>query len=300
MLYLFTRRDPACLTAAPFEADCLFGADYSLPLSESPINAYLMSCCSAFIGADTTAALLAAQLEDGEALMDIGTNGEMALKIGGRLYACSTAAGPVFEGVSISCGMQAAPGAICSVRFENGRPAVTTVDDAAPLGLCGSGLVSAAAAMIEEGIIDTYGGLDESHPLVENGRFTLSKGVYISQEDIRALQLAKAAIRAGLETLLEEGGIAPEELRGIALAGGFGTALDPSAAETIGLIPPGTAAKLRFIGNAALSGAAAVVRNPSLEAESLALAKGVTVVPLASDPRFADHFIEYMLFGSEE
>ena len=213
MLYLLTGRNPACLSRAPFEADCTFGEEYALPGR----RCYLPHCLHAFVGADTTCALLAGgMLEKQEtALMcDIGTNGEIALWHRGQLYVASTAAGPAFEGTGISCGCGSIPGAIDRVRVEHGALHIHTIGGRKPVGLCGSGLVDAVAALLEMGIIDETGAM-------EDAAFLLAEGVQLTRRDVRALQLAKAAMAAGMDSLLHAAGCPAEDVAAVYLAGGL-------------------------------------------------------------------------------
>ncbi|NCB05686.1 MAG: DUF4445 domain-containing protein, partial [Clostridia bacterium] len=165
MLYLLTGRNPQPLSHAPFRADTLFGGMEEL-LGKS---AYLPPCMDAFVGADITCAVLASGLCDRHEtalLMDVGTNGEVALWHEGKLYVASTAAGPAFEGVGISCGCGSVSGAVDKVWVENGKLGVHTIDCAPPVGICGSGLIDAIAAMLELGWIDETGAMDEEEAAV--------------------------------------------------------------------------------------------------------------------------------------
>ena len=212
MLYLLTGRNPESLSHAPFEADCLFGQETTL-LGRRTL---LPPCMNAFVGADITCAVLAAGqcLEKGPSLLcDVGTNGEIALWKDGVLYVTSTAAGPAFEGAGISCGCGSIPGAIDQVSVENAALQVHTIDEAAPAGVCGSGLIDAIAALLQLEIIDETGAADEDE-------IPLSGGVSLLSRDIRAVQLAKAAVAAGIDTLLETAGVAPEALTHLSIAGG--------------------------------------------------------------------------------
>jgi hypothetical protein len=175
------------------------------------------------------AAALALSSELGRTVMiaDIGTNGELVLAYAGRLFCAATAAGPAFEGGGIACGMPGMPGAVSGVSFENEEIKTETIGGGEQLGICGSGLIDALAAMLECGAMDESGRLCEKSKFVkrlENGKlaFNLSGGVYIEEGDVRSLQLAKAAVAAGMETLLDEAGISAAEVETLYIAGGCG------------------------------------------------------------------------------
>ncbi|MBQ8821855.1 MAG: DUF4445 domain-containing protein, partial [Lachnospiraceae bacterium] len=213
MLHLLMGKSLKGMACAPYMPESLFGKWYG--------KRYLPPCISAFIGADITCAVLASgMLEKKTALLvDIGTNGEMVLYKDGKLICCSAAAGPAFEGAEISQGMCAERGAINRVYWEDNGTRYTTIGGAMPRGICGSGLVDAIAVMLEEGTLDDTVYLEEPYEIGDSK-------VFITPEDVRQLQLAKAAIRAGLETLLQEAGCSYEELECFYIAGGFGSYID--------------------------------------------------------------------------
>ncbi len=292
MLYLLTGRDPTALSHAPFEADCLFGE--ALPLLGA--QAYLPRCMNAFVGADITCAALACGLCDASEtalLCDIGTNGEIALWKDGRLYVTSTAAGPAFEGAGISCGCGSVRGAIDRVWIENGRLGVHTIGDAPAVGVCGSGLIDAIAALLALGEIDETGATDCE-------RLPLAGEIALLPRDVRAVQLAKAAIAAGLQTLLETVGVSAEEVRAVHLAGGFGSHLRLDGAAGIGLIPRALAGRVRVAGNAALAGAGLLLLDERRVADANRIAAASKHVSLGGNPRFNEHYMEQMLFPTED
>ena len=292
MLYLLTGRDPKSLSAAPFLADCLF--DQMDALLGIPV--YYPPCMNAFVGADITCAVLDSGMHrKGETslLCDIGTNGELALWKDGRLYVTSTAAGPAFEGAGISCGCGSIPGAIDQVWTENGEIRCHTIGGKEAAGLCGSGLVDAVAAFLETGDIDETGAVEADFlPLAENVR--------LLPADVRAVQLAKGAIAAGIRTLLELAQITEEEIRTLYIAGGFGSHLNTASAAAIGLIPAGLAGRVKILGNSALSGAARLLLDRELISDARKLARESTHVPLSGNSRFNYHFMNAMLFGDED
>ena len=252
---------------------------------------------SAFVGADITSALVASQIctrAESALLADIGTNGELALWHEGRLLCCSTAAGPVFEGAAISRGMQASPGAIDRVTWDSGKLCCHTIADAPAAGICGSGIIDAAAVFCREKIIDETGaftGEEAEHPLTPE--------VALTQKDIRMLQLAKSAICAGMLTLLEAEGIAAEGPHRLIIAGGFGSILNLHSAACIGLFPAELEGRACAIGNAALAGASMMLLRGEFQAQGTALAEISETVDLSSSPVFMDNYVECMSFNAE-
>lgn len=291
MLYLLTGREPSSLARAPFEADHLFDGEITL-LGRS---AYLPPCLHAFVGADTVCALLAAGLtEKNETalLCDIGTNGELALWHGGRLRVASTAAGPAFEGAGISCGCGSIPGAIDRVWVQEGSLRLSTIGGGAPVGLCGSGLVDAVAALLALGIIDETGAM-------EGEGYTLAEGVRLLPQDIRAVQLAKAAMAAGTAALLNSAACTGDRVETLYVAGGFGSHLEPASAAAIGLLPPVLLRRVKGLGNAALDGAAMLLLDTSLRQKLRSLKACTEHVRLDGNGFFSSRYIEEMLFPEE-
>lgn len=290
MLHLLTATDPSPMAAAPFEIQRLFGE----VVAQNGVTTYLPRCISAFIGADVTSALLAWGLCHGEEktalLMDIGTNGEMALLHRGKLICCSTAAGPALEGAGISCGAMALDGAINRVEVVDGKLLCHKLgpsQDVPAIGLCGTGLIDAVAALLEIEKLDE-GGYMEADANVG--------GCTLTRADIRQVQLAKAAIRAGLETLLHTAGITYAELDEVALAGGFGSYLRPESCAAIGLIPRELIGKIRVLGNAAGSGAAMMLLSGEERERSEQIARRAEVIDLSTNPVFVQRYVDEMYF----
>ncbi len=296
MLSFLMLEDTEPFSHAPFEAKRLFGEvltaqelELSALLPEASV--YLPPCISAFVGADTVCALLATGLceKDSAMLVDIGTNGEMAICQGGKLTVCSTAAGPAFEGVGISMGMRGAVGAIDKVTLLNGTLHPHVIGGGEAIGICGSGLVDAAACMLDSEIIDETGALDDDP-------FFISEGVSLTAQDIRMLQLAKSAICAGLLTLIESAGLTPEEIPMLYIAGGFGNYLNKKSAAKIGLLPCTLAQNSETVGNAALAGAAMLLLNVSLKEKAQLIASRAEILELATNKGFSEHFMMGMMF----
>lgn len=290
MLYLLTGRDPECLSHAPFEADTLFDTDAAI----LDIPTYLPPCMNAFVGADISCAVLASGMckEKTALLCDIGTNGEIALWKDGMLYVTSTAAGPAFEGALISCGCSSIPGAIDKVWAEDGELCVHTIGELPAVGVCGSGLIDAVATALKEELMDETGALDEN--------LVLAPGVTLLQKDIRALQLAKAAIAAGIQTLLEGSGTSCAEIETFYLAGGFGSHLNMENAAAIGLIPADLVPKAKVIGNAALAGASRLLLDEAALPVIRTIAKNSRHYNLGGNPTFNNYYMEQMLFPYDE
>ena len=297
MLCLLTGESVEPLSHAPFEAKRLFGenivaSELGLSSLAPYVSVYLPSCIAAFVGADTSCAIIASGLcgQKSTLLADIGTNGEMAVWNKNELLVCSTAAGPAFEGVGISMGMRGAVGAIDKVSVVNGRLFAHVIGENEPKGICGSGLVDAVACMLDTEELDETGFL-EDEPYIVSG------SVELTQNDIRMVQLAKSAICAGILTLAETGGISLSDIEEAYIAGGFGNYLNTANAEKIGLLPSGTASKTKAVGNAALGGASMLLLAPKLRAECEALSKNAKVVELSTNKIFSDRYIEGMFFG---
>ena len=265
-----------------------------------------------FVGGDALAATLSAGLiEAAEPLMlvDFGTNAEIVLAAKNHLVVGSAAAGPAFEGVGISCGGPAAQGAATRIEITaNGDVDVHAIGDAEPLWFSGSGVVSAVAELLRHGHIDRSGLLVPDGPLKrrfatrDDGVVTVRLGegtsacLVLTQLDVRALQLAKAAVRAGIAAVLDAGKVRAKKLERFLVAGAFGTALEVQDLIDLGIIPERVAERTRRVGNAALDGAAAIALNPSILRLAESAAKGATHVDLALDPGFTAAMLKAMAF----
>lgn len=327
MLSLLCGMPVAGLAAAPFTPASLFdlttcwgavrsgtadggcGAKNPLTVQAASIidggtPVYVPPCVGAFVGADTVCAMLAAGFPvPGECpaaapplLADIGTNSEIALyvpdtpRMGSRILCTAAAAGSAFEAANISCGMGAVDGAIDSVSFAGGSLCCRVIGGGNPRGICGSGVVSAVAALREGGWIDQSGAMQEGFVVRDDGTraVPLAPAVYLSQQDVRNVQLAKAAVRTGLQYML---GQSPS-LPALFLAGAFGTNLPLGAARSIGLIPPELADRTVPVGNAALAGAAVLLFSPLLRQKCASLARKSYQINLAAVPDFQARFLD--------
>ncbi len=279
---------------------------------------------AAYVGGDITAGVVAHGVAEGPGtvlFLDIGTNGEIVLRANGKTYACAAAAGPAFEGARIGQGMRAAPGAVCRVdATPEGDLDIGVVDSLSPArGVCGTGLLDAAAVLRKLGAIDEGGRLldpDEARDadvpaplrqrLFEDDAGSAvwlerpadgSPGVRLTQRDIRELQLAKGAIAAGVRVLLGVAGLAPEGVDEVLLAGGFGNYLRPESALGVGILPAGVAvAKIRSVGNASLAGTRLCLLSEQERRRAETLSAAIEYVELSGRDDFQSAFAEEMLF----
>jgi uncharacterized 2Fe-2S/4Fe-4S cluster protein (DUF4445 family) len=256
-----------------------------------------------FVGGDHVAALLATETRWSGAtaiVMDIGTNTEVTLVHGGELTTVSCPSGPALEGGHIACGMRAAEGAIERVWVEDGRLRVATIGNATPVGLCGSGVIDAVAAMLEAGIINRRGRIQPGHDGVRvresHREVVLAPDVVFGQGDVRAVQLAKAAIRAGIDVLLAERGIDAAALDRLLIAGAFGAYLNVASAIRIGMLPALPLARVEQVGNAAGVGVRAALVSAGTRARACALAARCHHLALGSQPGFHKTFMRSIGF----
>jgi uncharacterized 2Fe-2S/4Fe-4S cluster protein (DUF4445 family) len=274
---------------------------------------HLLPLKAGFVGSDIIAGILATGLHQSSRvrlLIDLGTNGEIVLGNKNRLLCCSTAAGPAFEGAHIRWGMRASPGAIERVRIDPKTREISlrTIQDQPPLGLCGSGILSAVAEMIRGGILLAKGNFSPAidSPRLRAGRAGLElvllrnwesltdQEIVVTQKDVAEVQMAKAAIQAGVVLLNELFGNQPIEE--ILLAGSFGNYADPEDGRTIGLFPGGQAAAIRGVGNAAGYGACLVLLDRQKAREAERIAQKMEYVELAGNSRFQELLVDSLLF----
>ncbi len=273
---------------------------------------HLLPNIAGFVGADHVAMLLATQVWQAEGLtvaLDIGTNTEVSLVSNGKVTTVSCASGPAFEGGHIKDGMRAATGAIERLRIVDDGVQYQTVDEGQPIGICGSGILDALAQLYLAGIIDKGGRMKENHPRVltrkKQREFVLvdkrerdgGPAIVITQGDVRELQLAKAAIRTGIQVLLETNGRSEEEISQVVIAGAFGSYIDVSSAVTIGLLPSIPLDRFRQVGNAAGMGAKLSLISLRERAQAKDIASRVHYVELASAPNFTQTFVQAGYLG---
>ena len=325
MHHLLLGLNPASLAYAPYLPAITRPLD--LPACAVGLNIapggriHLLPNIAGYVGADTVGVILATGLDRSTRLslaMDIGTNGEMVLGSRGRLLACSTAAGPAFEGARISCGMIAAQGAIDRADVVDGDLRLHVIGGGAATGICGSGLVDVAALLLRWGLLEASGrlrapdGLPPDVPAALGARlvvgpagtaFVLQPGgagaarLTLTQRDLRELQLAKAAIRAGLEILMNELAVQPDRIQRLYLAGAFGNYLRPESARDIGLLPPVPLDRVWPVGNAAGTGAQMALLSLAARRRAARVARKVEYLELAARRDFQDVFVGSMGFG---
>ncbi len=274
---------------------------------------YLPPPIAGFVGSDMLAAIIATRLHRQAGpvlLMDLGTNTEVALKVDSRIVCCSCASGPAFEGGALRHGMRAAEGAIEKVRVDSrGDVIVSTVGNTDPEGICGSGILDSLAALKDTGIITPAGRMSRDHPGVmeENGEpafrlapFADGDGwVTITQNDVREVQKAKGAVRAGIEMLMDHTGIRASDLKRIIIAGAFGNYIDPLSALSIALIPPISSKRISQVGNAAGVGARAMLCSSSLRREAERLASRLEYLELVAYPKAELYFASGMMLAED-
>jgi len=297
MLHLAAGLDPYPLSQAPFRPASLFGGTERLRLPGfEGLEAYLPRCISAYVGADITCSILASGImrDRGNLLLvDAGTNGEMALRTDGRLLCCATAAGPAFEGAGISCGSGAVDGAVSAVRLRGGAYECGVIGGGPARTICGSGLIDAMACALRAGASDWRG-------RVRRGVIPIDGPVSLTQRDVRELQLAKGAVRAGMDTLVEAAGLTYGEIDRLVFCGGFGSFLHPDTAAEIGLIPAELCGRTVALGNAAGTGAGRILQSRSLIAEADGIAGTARVVELSTSKSFQTRYIRSMNFPRPE
>jgi uncharacterized 2Fe-2S/4Fe-4S cluster protein (DUF4445 family) len=327
MHHLVLGIDPTPLGTAPFELATDEPVDTrATELGVDLANAavHVLPCIAGHVGADTAAAMLSEGPHRGAAaqlLVDIGTNAEIVLGDRDAVYAASSPTGPAFEGAQISCGQRATAGAIERVRVDRSTlaPAVRVIGAAgwsdepgfaatapAITGVCGSGIVSAIAELFLAGVIGADGTIrgdaaDRSVHVVADGR-TFAYVLYdvgatrltVTQNDVRAIQLAKAALRAGIDLLVEHAGLT--HVADIRLAGAFGAHIDPVDAMVLGMIPDAPLEAVRAVGNAAGTGAVRALLSGAQRAEIADAVRRVTKIETATEPRFQELFVAAMTF----
>jgi uncharacterized 2Fe-2S/4Fe-4S cluster protein (DUF4445 family) len=316
MCHILCGLSPETIGVSPFTPLSLFGTEepaekYGL---ERAKTLYVAPAVAGYVGGDITADLLAAGMYPGGArdkkmtmLLDIGTNGEMVLGRAGSYVCCATAAGPAFEGAEITMGMPACDGAVSKVWIENDTICSSVIGDCKPVGICGSGLIDALAAALRTGLVDETGCIvdaDEADGkwaryLTEDEHgacIQIAGEVRLTQSDIRKLQLAKAAVAAGIEVLLKEQKIGCGQVDELLLAGGFGSFLRKESAAAIGLIPKQLLEVTCAVGNAAGEGAALAGRSKEAQRQLEAIGQSMRYVELSVHPAFSESYMEQMCF----
>ena len=309
----------ASLAYPPFRPLFSAGKDAStLDLGWSrELPAYLLPLPGGFVGGDLLAFLfgLEESARPGTLFLDMGTNAEIALFDGERFLATSAAAGPAFEGGNLRCGMAALPGAISQVAIEGDRVRIGTIAGAPPRGICGSGVLESVAALLSCGVIEPGGRLRSSAEIASNlanrvqevdGRtaFVLhrdaSRLVYLDQDDIRALQLAKGALRGGMDILLHKAGLSLETLSQVVLTGSFGAVLSPEVLKKVGIFSEKMVRITGFVREGALAGVERMLVQKDGRNRLESLARKVRVIPLSGTPLFEKLFLANLDFPKAE
>lgn len=313
MEHIATGLSPDSIGVNPFTPLSLFGDKHKIAgLCNS---SYMMPCVAGYVGGDITAGLVAtgmAQKEKPCVFVDIGTNGEMVVGCKDGMLSCATAAGPAFEGANIECGMPAAPGGISEVRIGDGKLEIETISNVTPVGICGTGLIDGLAMALDLGIVDETGRiLDEDEvdgwpaeligEVHGNNVFYLCKeeNVYITQKDVRNLQLAKAAICGGVYTIMEQYGVTEDDIDELLVAGGFGFHINVRNAVRIGLYPEKLLPKARAVGNSSGEGASAVLISQEARDELDHVMEICDYLELSTSKEFNENYVEQMMFEEE-
>ncbi len=285
------------LALAPFHA--VFSSLQAMPAADIGFTlhpharVYIVPNIKSFVGGDITAGLVASEMATAaghELFIDLGTNGEIVLKKGREIMATSTAAGPAFEGMNVSCGMLAVAGAIHRAEWVEGFKFLT-VDDLPPQGVCGTGLVDILAIALARGILGRDGRIAGHEKKIR-----LTDRLSLTQQDVRDIQLAVAAVRTGVKLILRECRVSLGDLDRILVAGAFGNSLDIGNSQALGLLPDIPEKKIAFVGNASLAGARRLLLSRTDRAAAEALAARITHVSLATRPDFQDEFVRALEF----
>ncbi len=318
--HLFLALPVAQLGEAPYVAsisDAVERKASAIGLNMAPgAYLYMPPNIAGYVGADHTSMLLATQTiqrakENSQTIvaLDIGTNTEISLAHEGRLLSCSCASGPAFEGAHITNGMRAMPGAIERIRIDQGVPILKTIENSAPIGICGSGILDGVAELVRHKIINENGQMNpEAQGVVVEGRFKrkyhlvsaeqsgTDKEIVISRKDVNEIQLAKGAIRAGVEVLLREAGISAKCIDVFIIAGAFGTYLDLENAIRIGMIPDLPLVKFEQVGNAAGIGAKHLLLSNQIRLQTKHMIESDEYIELTAYPGFREIYVDALLF----
>lgn len=317
MEHIFAGVSPVGLARPPHRPE--FRDARRLDARESGLSAgagvYIFPIINGFVGGDAVAAALsigAPKSIKTTLIIDVGTNSEILLSSKGVLYAASAAAGPAFEAGGIRHGMRASSGAVRAVDISSGDVALDVVGGVKPKGICGTGLIDAAARLLEAGIIEPSGRIRDRSEVSTNlanriqaakagNAFVLYKAadreITLGQDDVRSLQTAKAAIKAGISVLLKRARITEHDVDAVCIAGAFGSSMAPESLKTIGLLTPGWVRKVSIAGDAALAGAALALSSDEKKAEAEEIAKNATYVSLSGSANFEREFIRSMDFA---
>lgn len=304
MLHMLLGINPVSIAKAPYRPVFLECMDLSSRELNIDINSNgiitLLPSASGYVGADIISGIVAIAFNErkhSSIFLDIGTNGEIVGIANGKILATSTAAGPALEGMNISCGCRAEIGAIdtfliddeCNINF-------TTIGEASPIGICGSGLIDVAAALVNKQIVLSSGKFNSDMDYrvknrLRDKKFYITEDIYISQKDIRQIQLAKGAIAAGVNMLLKEIGITIEEVEEAVIAGAFGYHINPESIKRIGIIPKGFKGEITFVGNSSVEGARLTLINKGITNKMLEMKSQIGILELSTREEFQECFV---------
>ncbi|HKN48011.1 MAG TPA: ASKHA domain-containing protein [Candidatus Polarisedimenticolia bacterium] len=329
MMHLLLGIDPEPISVTPFAPAVVHGmtvraAEIGVAIHPNG-RAYLFPAIGAYVGGDIVAGLLATAVPRGDRLrlfVDVGTNGEIALGSEKRTLATAAPAGPAFEGAEISCGMRATTGAIEGVTITEDAVSLQTIDDAPPVGLCGSGLIDAVAQLYRRGLMDPTGRMRSAEEVGEKvprslaarlitvdgvrafvlatAEETAGKPILFSQKDVRQLQFAKGSIASGIKVLMKVMEVTPADIHEVMLAGAFGSYIHPEAARIIGLVPPVTLPRIRAVGNAAGEGAKIALLSYREREAAEAMPARVEYIELSGREDFNDIFMGVLGFPAPD
>lgn len=328
MVHLLLGVPPASLGVSPYVTAFRRGltagaAEVGLGISEYG-QVHVLPSVSAYVGADIVAGIVATGLHESRKpalLVDVGTNGEIAFGSKDGMVACSCAAGPALEGMNISCGTIAVEGAIETVSMD-GSVEFETIGGADPIGICGSGIIDAVAALLNNQVVDRSGRILPVRRFLDGGgnpslacrisergevKFILAKnngagqgasadGIFVSQKDIRQVQLAKGAISSGMQVLLKEVGVSPADIDKVYVAGAFGQHLRRESLVRMGLVPQELSDKVVFVGNSSKTGAALCLLSLDKRAEAEEIAGKIRYFELSVYPGYDRLFVEALAF----
>lgn len=308
MLHLLLGVNPESLSQAPYRSiflSCEYLRARDLSLGGNPEALLtLIPSASSYVGGDVVSGIMASGFRNNESALyiDIGTNGELAALKDGKIICTSTAAGPALEGMNIECGCRAEEGAIEKFDIdEDYNIEYSTIGDGKAIGICGSGLIDIVGALVRRGIVNKTGRWNKNieprigDRLVDKN-FYISEDIYISQKDIRQVQLAKGAIAAGVIMMLDEIGTSIEEIPLVYIAGSFGYHINQKNIIEIGLIPKGFDGEIKFLGNTSLEGARLALTNKACTKEVYHIKKDMKVLELSLKENFQEVFVAELNF----
>lgn len=323
MEHILANIDPSPIGVTPFIPPTLFGSKErifpNLGLGTDEGLAYMAPCVAGYVGGDVTCDLLSIDILNQPKpviILDLGTNGEMALGSSAGIISCATAAGPVFEGANIKFGMPAYSGAISRVGYEGAGTnesyiTYEVIGGGKPKGICGTGLIDAVALMLDLGVVDESGYLGDedevpseyAHLICESDdggtAFLIGGGIYVTQKDIRCLQLAKSAVCAGIEAMLDRKGLKAKDVSALYIAGGFGVYLNLRNAARVGLFPKVMLGCAKSVGNACLQGEAALLCSQKAFAEMGRIVESTEYMELSTSATFNSFYIDTMAFPED-